>query len=719
MLNRHRQILVFAFLFLVFFMRGQAFKAIYPKAPKKPVINDYFGTKVTDDYQWMENLQDSNLTAWIASQEEITGQYFKKTEFYDDLKSNYKENYQYYYDDGNSGQSRRDKLEFDLSVNEKKNYYTRYSPTLYVKYKYDTRWEKFLDPDDLKKHKNDKVTITDYYVSNDEKTILIEVTHSGSDLSEVVIAHVFSKKIINTIEAVKFFNPIWYKDGFFYLKSPESKLKNDLFSKNQLPNLHFHKINNKSSKDIDMYLDSVITYGIINDSIIILNQKKIMFNKGFNVWSSTRFVFSGDSLRSDLKPFLVYRNNKRYRVLMSKLTNNYAYAVTDLYKSNGMLVRYDLTKINSCDTIINEYAEVLDGVFYRKDALYGFYYKDFSYRMAYFDSLNKVKGITDFSRYSYVEGPYDINENEAVYYERSLANASVKGKFNFKTNTSSFIYEATYPYKRGEYVTEKIDIPADDGVKIPVLLFYKKGTNLNSVNPMLIKPYGGFGLITAPHYDYANILWIESGGIYVMPAIRGGGERGRNWHFAGANENKSRCIQDLVNVSEYFVNKGMTIPDKLALIGESHGGMVVMAAANSKPNLFKVVIPVSGVYDMYKYQNYAVGNETVDEYDISSDSLGFISLQKYSPYHGIRKGFNYPSVLMIIGDHDDRVTPFDSYKQVAKLQEITNSNNPIYLHIRENQGHSGAMNTNDYINEQVLYLTFLFKELNMKPVLPK
>jgi prolyl oligopeptidase len=247
-----------------------------------------------------------------------------------------------------------------------------------------------------------------------------------------------------------------------------------------------------------------------------------------------------------------------------------------------------------------------------------------------------------------------------------------------------------------------------------MVLIHREGLELDGTNPTIIKAYGGFGIVSKPVFNPGIVHFVMDGGVFVFAKIRGGGEKGADWAQSGRGEQKINSIHDFIDVAEFLIDQKYTNPEKLAATGSSNGGLVVASAAIQRPDLFKAVVPVVAPLDMLRFEDYTVGYLHRDEYGTTADSSSFVKLLNYSPYQNIKKGINYPSMLVITSDNDDRVPPFHSYKFVASLQALEDQKNPIILKIEKDAGHAGAATRMSNIMERADLFGFIMYELMKK-----
>jgi prolyl oligopeptidase len=293
---------------------------------------------------------------------------------------------------------------------------------------------------------------------------------------------------------------------------------------------------------------------------------------------------------------------------------------------------------------------------------------------------------------------------------------------NFKINIVTGKQEPFFSYSNrakellfplGYFETKTTTYKSRDNIDIPITIIYKKGTLLHGNNPTLLEAYGGFGVVSKPSYDTGLLYFLEKGGVFAYPEIRGGGEKGPKWHLDGMNLTKMNTFNDFIDAAEFLIKEKYTSPNKLGITGASQGGLLVGVAMTKRPDLFKVVIPKVGLFDMAKFQNYTTGKYWLDEYGNPEKENEYRNLLSFSPFHNIDENINYPTTLIITSDNDDRVPPLHSYKFAAKLQNRAAQKNQIYLKTIKNAGHYGDNSTYEKrLRESAEFYSFLMYHLN-------
>ena len=302
----------------------------------------------------------------------------------------------------------------------------------------------------------------------------------------------------------------------------------------------------------------------------------------------------------------------------------------------------------------------------------------------YFTFTNYITAGTIYS--------YEPKEGKTEVYEKS------KAKFN-----------------SDDYESKQVFYTSKDGTKVPMIISYKKGIKLDGKNPTMLYGYGGFNVSLTPSFSIANAVWMENGGIYAVPNIRGGGEYGKKWHVAGTQIQKQNVFDDFIAAAEYLIKEGYTSSDYLAIRGGSNGGLLVGACMTQRPDLFRVALPAVGVLDMLRYHTFTAGAGWAYDYGTSEQSKEmFEYLLRYSPVHNVKAGVEYPATMITTADHDDRVVPAHSFKFAAELQEKQAGTNPVLIRIDVNAGHGAGKPLSKTIEENADIQSFTLYNMGVR-----
>jgi prolyl oligopeptidase len=289
--------------------------------------------------------------------------------------------------------------------------------------------------------------------------------------------------------------------------------------------------------------------------------------------------------------------------------------------------------------------------------------------------------------------------------------------FRYETTsaTNSIWEETKAPFDAKDFEVEQVWYTSKDKTRVPMFLFHRKGLKKDGTNPTILTGYGGFDVSETPTYSAFFLLWAEHGGIVARANLRGGGEFGEQWHRAGMLDKKQNVFDDFEAAAEFLIANKYTSTEKLAIYGNSNGGLLVGAAMTQKPDLFRAVVCGYPLLDMLRYQKFLDGPYWVPEYGSADNPAQFPYLYAYSPYQHVKQGAKYPATLFVTGDGDTRVAPLHARKMTAELQADNGSRNPILILYDTKSGHSGGRPVNKIIEEQTDILSFLFWQLGVKP----
>ena len=292
-------------------------------------------------------------------------------------------------------------------------------------------------------------------------------------------------------------------------------------------------------------------------------------------------------------------------------------------------------------------------------------------------------------------------------------------KYNVNSKKSEIYWEPEIDFKSSDYISNQVFFESSDGTKIPMIITHKKGIKYDGKNPTILYGYGGFNISLNPSFSVLNAFWMDQGGVYAVPNLRGGGEFGKEWHLAGTKLNKQNVFDDFISAAEYLFKQNITSNNFLAIRGGSNGGLLVGAVMTQRPDIAKVALPAVGVLDMLRYHKFTAGAGWSYDYGTSDESEEmFKYLKSYSPLHNVKKDVNYPSTLITTGDHDDRVVPAHSYKFASELQEKNKGLNPIFIRIETKAGHGSGTPVSKIIDLYSDIFGFTFYNMGYN-VLPK
>jgi len=288
---------------------------------------------------------------------------------------------------------------------------------------------------------------------------------------------------------------------------------------------------------------------------------------------------------------------------------------------------------------------------------------------------------------------------------------------NVETGETRPFREPEMPFDPGVYVTERCEVESSDGTRFPIFLARRRGVSVGPETATCLYGYGGFNHAMSPHFRIDHLSWMDLGGQLAVACIRGGGEFGRDWHQAGARENRPNVFSDFIAAAEWLIETDRTSVKKLAIYGRSNGGLLVGACMTKRPDLFGACLPAVGVLDMLRFHKFTVGAYWVSDYGSPDEPEMFSILHGYSPVHNVAKGTAYPPTLIMTADHDDRVFPAHSHKFAAALQTAQSGDGPILLRVDKRAGHGLGKPKGKLLDEVADRWAFAFAALEAKPQL--
>jgi len=304
------------------------------------------------------------------------------------------------------------------------------------------------------------------------------------------------------------------------------------------------------------------------------------------------------------------------------------------------------------------------------------------------------------------------DRSELFYSFASFLYPTAIYRYDVSTGQNSVFQKPNVNFDPDRYETKQIFYASKDGTRIPMFIVCKKGLELAGNSPVFLTGYGGFNISMTPSFTASCASWIEKGGVFALPNLRGGGEYGRQWHESGIKEHKQNVFDDFISAAQALIDAKYTKARKIAIVGGSNGGLLVGAALTQRPDLFGAAVAQVGVLDMLRFHKFTIGWAWESDYGSSDTPDGFQYLFKYSPLHHIKEGACYPPILVTTGDHDDRVVPGHSFKFVATLQAAQQCANPVLIRIETKAGHGAGKSISKIIAEESEVLAFLWNATN-------
>ena len=669
---------------------GQNQKPVtYPVTTKGETVDVYFDTKLPDPYRWLEDDKSAETGAWVKAQNEVTYGYLAQIPFRDALKARMEKLWNY------------EKIGAPFKEGNFTYYYKNNGlQNQAVLYRKDAKGTEtvFLDPNTFSKDGTTSLGGLDF--SKDGSKVAYAISEGGSDWRKVIIMDAITQKIIeDTIVDVKFSGVSWKANEGFYYSSYDKPKGSELSAKTDQHKLYFHKLGTAQKDDKVIFgADQKRRYvggGVTEDD------RYLVITASNSTYGNELYI---KDLTKPNSPIVTIVDNFKSDNNIIENEGGKLFIETDLNAPNKRIVTVDVNnpKPENWKDFIAETENVLSpstggGYFfanYMKDAVSVVKQYDYSGKLVREIKLPGVGTAGGFG---------GKKKEKTLYY--SFTNYITPGStFSFEpqTGTSAVYQKPKVDFNSEQYESKQVFYTSKDGTKIPMIITHKKGLKLDGTNPTMLYGYGGFNVSLTPSFSIANAVWMENGGVYAVPNLRGGGEYGKKWHDAGTKMQKQNVFDDFIAAAEYLIAQKYTSSQYLAIRGGSNGGLLVGATMTQRPELMKVALPAVGVMDMLRYHTFTAGAGWAYDYGTAQDSKEMFNYIKgYSPVHNIKKGIQYPATMVTTGDHDDRVVPAHSFKFAAELQEKQTGPNPTLIRIDINAGHGAGKSVAATIQENV------------------
>ncbi|WP_145088203.1 prolyl oligopeptidase family serine peptidase [Anatilimnocola aggregata] len=682
-------------------------KFTYPETARGEQIDDYHGTKVADPYRWLEEPDSDATKAWVIAQNKLTFDYLEKIPQRKAIRARLEELWNF--------------ERFGLPrVRHGKYFYTRNDglqnqSVLYVTNGLHGEPRLLLDPNKLSA--DGTVALGDWVVSDDGRWMAYSLAAAGSDWNDWRVLNVeTSENEIDHLKWVKFSGASWTNDnaGFYYSRYDEPKPGEKYTGANYYQKLYYHKLGTPQAADQLVYeRPDEKEWGFSGD---VTEDGKYLI---ITVWRGTEqknLVFYKDLTQPDAKVVeLISEWDAKYYFVGNEGAK--FWFTTDLGAPFKKLIAVDITKPARSEwkDVIPESRDTLQGVGAVGGHLIANYLHDACSAVRIFDTSGKLIRDIDFPGLGSAGGfGGRFDQNETFYTFTSYTVPGAIYRYDIRSGKSEIFRQPTVKFDESAFESKQVFYPSKDGTRVPMILTYKKGIKLDGNNPTILYAYGGFNVSLTPGFSVGVIEWLELGGVYAVPNLRGGGEYGRAWHEGGMKDRKQNVFDDFISAAQWLIDQKYTNPHKLAIRGGSNGGLLVGAAMTQRPDLFAAAVPAVGVMDMLRYHKFTIGWAWAPEYGSSDDAELFKVLHAYSPLHNLKSGTKYPATMVTTGDHDDRVVPAHSYKFAAALQAAHAGTTPALIRIETRAGHGAGTPTSKLIDASADVFAFLVKELGVK-----
>jgi prolyl oligopeptidase len=681
----------------------------YPETRTVDTTDNYHGTEIADPYRWLENdvREDPQVNDWVAAQNEVTFAYLATIPEREVIEKRMTELWDY--------------ERFGLPQKRGGRYYYSYNDGLqnqevvYTQTSLDAEPVLLIDPNTWSD--DGTVALADYEPGPDGRHVAYLVQDGGSDWRVAKVLNVKTGEVLDDhLEWLKFTNLSWAADGsgFYYSRYPATSAEDKFQSLNTNMTIHFHSLGTPQVQDRVVYARPdhpewgpraevtddgehlVITIGVGTD-----DRYAIVHQDLTDPESQPRMIIEGFdydySLIGNIGNDLYFRTNNdapRNRVIVIDPTN----PAPDQWRE-----------------VIAEAEDVLDGISHVGGKLVAEYMQDAWSVVKIYDLEGNETGLVDLPGIGTASGFNGSADDPETFFSYSSFNTPATiSRLNVNTGKVEVFKKPDVAFNPDDYVVEQVFYKSKDGTRVPMFISHLKSVVPDGNRPTMLYAYGGFNISLQPSFSVTRLAWMEMGGIYAVANLRGGGEYGEEWHKAGTKLQKQNVFDDFIAAGEYLIKEGYTNSKKLSIFGGSNGGLLVGAVTNQRPDLVGAALPAVGVMDMLRFHKFTAGRFWTDDYGSADNPEEFEALLAYSPYHNIKKGTEYPAILVTTADTDDRVVPGHSFKYAAAIQAAQGGDAPVLIRVETRAGHGAGVPTEKVIESYADQWAFLVRNLDMR-----
>ena len=691
----------------------------YPQTKKQNQVDKFFGVEVADPYRWLEDdvRESKEVEKWVNSENEVTFAYIEGLEHRDEIEKRltelwdyekyrppFKEGDKYYYFKNDGLQNQNVLYESDTAAGEGRV---------------------LIDPNTWSD--DGTVALGSVNFSDDGKYIAYGIQDAGSDWRTWKIMEVATGELLeDELKWIKFGGISWCKDNqsFYYSRYDEPDKEGEFQSLNLGQKVYLHKLNTPQSDDELVYQnDDQPEWGYLPE---VSEDGRYLI---ITVWKGTDDRYQiiikplkdaqGEELEEELT-FLIDDFENEFTFIGNE--GQVLYFKSDFNAPRKCILTIDLDQPDreNWQVIVPESQQAMSSASMVGDFIVAEYLDDATTQINLYGLQGTFVREVDFPGIGSASGFGGKRSSTETFYSFSSFNyPPTIFRYVLASGDSRQIREAKVDFNSDDFKVSQIFYESEDGTKVPMFLAHKRDIELNGENPTLLYAYGGFNISLTPGFSVTRLQWMEMGGVFAMPNLRGGGEYGKDWHKAGTKTNKQNVFDDFIAAAEWLIDNDYTAPEYLAIQGGSNGGLLVGACMTQRPDLYGACLPAVGVMDMLRFHKFTAGRFWTDDYGCADENKEeFEALYAYSPYHNLKPNVEYPPTLVTTADTDDRVVPGHSFKFAARLQEVQAGENPVLIRIETKAGHGAGKPTSKIIEEYADMWAFIAEHLDMTPFFP-
>jgi prolyl oligopeptidase len=654
------------------------------------------GRTIDDPYYWLEDLDSQETREWVKSQNDRTQEFLKTVPERDSIRRRLTELWNY----EKSGVPVKAGHRYFFTRNDG----LQDQSILYTVDRLSDNPRVLLDFNTLSD--DGTVAMTAMQPSHDGRLVAYGVAGAGSDWEEWRVLDVATgRPTPDHLKWIKFSTVSWTADntGFFYCRYDEPN-KDEMFrSSNYFQKLYHHLVGTPQSEDRLVYFrpeekEWVYEAQTSEDGVYLI----------IHVWNATGInnaLFYRDLKADGPVIELISTFESRYQFVGND--GPVFWLQTDLHAPRSRLLSVDIRRPGDWKEVIPEREDTLVTTSVVGEHFIAQYVRDAHSHVEIFDLSGAAIRVVALPAIGSVTGFHGRRDDAETFFDfTSFTTPTRVYCYDVANSDISIFHQPQLAFDPDAFETRQVFYTSKDGTRVPMFISHKRGLEPDGRNPTELYGYGGFNISLTPLFSISRLAWMEMGGVYAVPNLRGGGEYGEDWHQAGIKSRKQNVFDDFIAAAEWLIRNGYTSTPHLGISGRSNGGLLVGACVTQRPELFGAAMAGVGVMDMLRFHKFTIGWSWVSDYGSPEDPADFETLLAYSPYHNVRPGVSYPPILITTGDHDDRVVPAHSYKFAAALQAAQTGDAPILIRIDVRAGHGLGKPTSKLIDEATDVLSF-------------
>jgi prolyl oligopeptidase len=639
---------------------------------------------------------------WVAEQNKVTSAFLEKIPYRDTIRQRLARmwNYEKFTAPFNEGEytyfTRNDGLQNQFVVYRQKG---------------GGEAEVFLDPNTFSSDGTTSLDAIEF--SEDGSKVAFSISEGGSDWRKVIVMNAITKEIIgDTLKDIKFSGLSWQANDGFYYSSYDKPEGSQLSAMTDHHKLYYHKVGTGQADDRIVFGADIKRRYV--SGYVTEDNRYLVVTASVSTTGNELYI---KDLGKAGSPFVTILGNFDSDSYVVDNEGSKLFILTNMLAPNKKVITVDASApgVENWKDFIPETENVLDlatGAGY----FFAHYMVDAISKVKQIDMTGAILREIQLPGVGTASGFGARKKDSEVYFSfTNYITPSTIYRLDPASGKSDIYKKPLVAFDPEKYESVQEFYTSKDGTLVPIIITYRKGLEFNGKNPTILYGYGGFSVSITPAFSAANAMWLEMGGVYAVPNIRGGGEYGEKWHLAGTKMNKQNVFDDFISAAEHLIAKKITSPGYLAIRGGSNGGLLVGAVMTQRPDLMKVALPAVGVLDMLRYNAFTAGAGWAYDYGTSSESGEmFRYLLGYSPVHNVREGVEYPATLVTTGDHDDRVVPAHSFKFASELQAKQAGNNPVLIRIETKAGHGAGTPVSKIIEQYADIYGFTLYNMGIK-----